>query len=156
MRTVPKVASARRLTLGVAVALAGLFFLPALTSAEELACTTDNLLAHQQLVENASATLDNCNRAVVATGRWSRCELPAEIPQKMPWINECLSERLAANLARLDSLRDPRASEVTELSTEASRLDEMGNALSLYFGLIRANIGLEVDALKRTHSGPSE
>lgn len=135
-----------------AVTLAG-SSVTALAFAQTPTCTTDNLLAHKILIENASVTLDGCNRAVVSTGQWFNCELSAEIPEKMPWVRDCLSERLAANLSRLDSLRDPPAAEVTELSNEASRLEQMGDALTFYLRLMRANVGLQVEALRRANQG---
>lgn len=119
-------------------------------AAEPLPCSTENLLAHKALVENASVRLDDCNRRVVAEKQWSHCEVSAEIPERMPWIRECLSERLAANIEQLDSLTDARASEISTLNTEAHRLAEMGDVFSFYSALTRTNMRFQLESLKRS------
>lgn len=118
-------------------------------AAEPLPCSTENLLAQKALVENASVRLDDCNRRVVAEKQWSQCEVSAEIPERMPWIRECLSERLEANTEQLESLTDARASDISALNTEAHRLAEMGDAISFYFGLTRTNMRFQLESLKR-------
>ena len=125
------------------VVVLGCMLLPTLAFADPLPCTTDNLLAHKGLLESASTKLDDCNRGVLALGRWVECDLPAELPLTMPWVRECLSERLAANVARLDNLTDPRAADVAELRGEARRLGEMSDAFSFYIALMMVNLRLE-------------
>lgn len=136
---------ARLVIAAVVIGLAS----PALALEEPPPCTTDNLLAQKGLVEDASVRVDGCNRAVAAMGQWAACDLPAEVSDKMPWIRECLDERLAANVALVDSLTDPRASDVVALNAETHQLADMGDAFSFYIGLMMTNIRLELASQSR-------